>query len=60
MFIETEATPNPNTMKFLPGQTVLGEKTAFFPAVKTPRPRRWRLRFSYYRIFAQFFMARIL
>lgn len=30
MFIETEATPNPNTLKFLPGQTVLGEKTAFF------------------------------
>ncbi|MFO0109249.1 MAG: NifU family protein [Alphaproteobacteria bacterium] len=30
MFIETEATPNPNTLKFLPGQAVLGEKTAFF------------------------------
>ncbi len=30
MFIQTEATPNPNTMKFLPGQDVLGEKTAFF------------------------------
>lgn len=30
MFIQTEPTPNPNTMKFLPGQTVLGEKTAFF------------------------------
>ena len=26
----TEATPNPNTMKFLPGQPVLGDKTAFF------------------------------
>ena len=30
MFIQTEATPNPNTMKFLPGQTVLAERTAFF------------------------------
>lgn len=30
MFIQTEATPNPNTMKFLPGQDVLGDKTAFF------------------------------
>ena len=30
MFIQTEATPNPNTMKFLPGQDVLGERTAFF------------------------------
>ena len=30
MFIQTESTPNPNTMKFLPGQVVLGDKTAFF------------------------------
>ncbi len=30
MFIQTEATPNPNTLKFLPGQAVLGDKTAFF------------------------------
>lgn len=30
MFIQTEATPNPNTLKFLPGQDVLGDKTAFF------------------------------
>ncbi|MFM9889055.1 MAG: NifU family protein [Rickettsiales bacterium] len=30
MFIQTEATPNPNTMKFLPGQEVLGSRTAFF------------------------------
>ena len=27
MFIQTEATPNPATLKFLPGQTVLGEGT---------------------------------
>ena len=30
MFIQTEPTPNPNTFKFLPGQDVLGDKTAFF------------------------------
>ena len=30
MFIQTEATPNPNTLKFLPGKEVLGDKTAFF------------------------------
>lgn len=30
MFIQTETTPNPNTLKFLPGQEVLGGKTAFF------------------------------
>lgn len=27
MFIQTEATPNPATMKFLPGRTVMGEGT---------------------------------
>ena len=31
MFIETESTPNPATLKFLPGQAVLGDKTADFP-----------------------------
>ncbi|WP_298213936.1 NifU family protein [Acidocella sp.] len=31
MFIETEATPNPATLKFLPGQVILGDKTADFP-----------------------------
>ncbi len=31
MFIETEGTPNPATLKFLPGQEILGDKTADFP-----------------------------
>ena len=31
MFIQTESTPNPATLKFLPGQTVLEEGTADFP-----------------------------
>jgi Fe-S cluster biogenesis protein NfuA len=30
MFIQTEATPNPATLKFLPGQSVLGEGTMEF------------------------------
>jgi len=30
MFIQTEATPNPQTLKFLPDVTVLGTGTAFF------------------------------
>ena len=32
MFIQTEATPNPATLKFIPGRTVLGEGTAEFRA----------------------------
>ena len=31
MFIQTESTPNPATLKFLPGKTVLDEGTADFP-----------------------------
>ena len=30
MFIETEGTPNPETLKFLPGRDILGDKTADF------------------------------
>jgi len=40
MFIQTESTPNPATLKFLPGQSVLGQGTADFPnaeaAAKSP------------------------
>ena len=32
MFIQTESTPNPATLKFLPGQQVMGSGTADFPA----------------------------
>jgi len=32
MFIQTESTPNPATLKFLPGQSVLGQGTADFPS----------------------------
>jgi Fe-S cluster biogenesis protein NfuA len=34
MFIQTESTPNPATLKFLPGQTVLDAGTADFPSVE--------------------------
>lgn len=44
MFIQTETTPNPATLKFLPGETVLGGGTADFPTVeaaaKSPIARR--------------------
>jgi Fe-S cluster biogenesis protein NfuA len=35
MFIQTESTPNPATLKFLPGQTVLEMGTADFPSAET-------------------------
>ncbi|CUH38881.1 Fe/S biogenesis protein NfuA [Jannaschia seosinensis] len=44
MFIQTETTPNPATLKFLPGQTVLDAGTADFPTAdtgaKSPLARR--------------------
>ena len=35
MFIQTESTPNPATLKFLPGQTVLEAGSADFPTADT-------------------------
>ena len=44
MFIQTESTPNPATLKFLPGRTVLQTGTADFPSVenseKSPLAKR--------------------
>ena len=44
MFIQTEPTPNPATLKFLPGKTVLGEGTADYrdvaEAVLSPLAQR--------------------
>ena len=44
MFIQTETTPNPATLKFLPGRPVMAEGTAFFPskddALRSPLARR--------------------
>ena len=38
MFIQTESTPNPATLKFLPGQSVLDAGTADFPTPDTAAP----------------------
>ena len=40
MFIETEGTPNPATLKFLPGRYVMGDGTADFasPALGRAQP----------------------
>ncbi|WP_118135853.1 NifU family protein [Oceanicella sp. SM1341] len=44
MFIQTESTPNPATLKFLPGETVMQAGTADFPssdtAASSPLARR--------------------
>ncbi len=44
MFIQTEATPNPATLKFLPGERVMREGTAIFPtredAARSPLANR--------------------
>lgn len=37
MFIQTEQTPNPATLKFLPGRDVMGTGTADFPTAETAR-----------------------
>jgi Fe-S cluster biogenesis protein NfuA len=39
MFIQTEETPNPVTLKFLPGRTVLESGTADFPTAEAARDR---------------------
>ena len=42
MFIQTEATPNPSTLKFLPGRTVLPQGTLHMPTFGgCPASRRW-------------------
>jgi Fe-S cluster biogenesis protein NfuA len=33
MFIQTEQTPNPQTLKFLPGKVIMEEGTAFFQSI---------------------------
>jgi Fe-S cluster biogenesis protein NfuA len=45
MFIQTEATPNPATLKFIPGKTVLGDGTAEYrsPSEATLSPLAQRL-----------------
>ena len=38
MFIQTESTPNPATLKFLPGRTVLADGAADFPSREAAGP----------------------
>lgn len=38
MFIQTEATPNPATLKFLPGRPVMGEGSVYFASVDQAAP----------------------
>lgn len=39
MFIQTEATPNPATLKFLPGKEVMGDRgTAFYTDLESAKP----------------------
>ena len=37
MFIQTEQTPNPQTLKFLPGKVVMEEGTAFYQNIDEAR-----------------------
>ncbi len=39
MFIQTEETPNPMTLKFLPGRAVLGSGTADFVSAEAASGR---------------------
>ena len=40
MFIQTESTPNPATLKFIPGQDVMEVGTADFPIRRHGQARR--------------------
>ena len=48
MFIQTEATPNPATLKFLPGRVVLAEST--FEARDAEAAARYVLQNVWYRL----------
>ena len=41
MFIQTETTPNPATMKFLPGRAVLESGTLDMPTREAAANRAW-------------------
>jgi hypothetical protein len=41
MFIQTETTPNPEVLKFLPGREVLGEGAREFRTPKRATSRPW-------------------
>ena len=41
MFIQTEQTPNPATLKFLPGRPVMARGTANFTDAAAAQAHRW-------------------
>ena len=41
MFIQTEPTPNPSTLKFIPGKAVLADGTVDFRDPEEAAIRRW-------------------
>ena len=56
MFIQTEITPNPSTMKFIPGRVVLKEGTAFYKNKEEASDSPFALRlFSYENVEGVFF-----
>ena len=56
MFIQTEQTPNPATLKFLPGRTVIGIGNREFPGTqRCRRARRWPSGCSSFPKWAAFF-----
>ena len=44
MFIQTEQTPNPQTLKFLPGKVVMKEGTAFYQSVEEAKDSPFAIR----------------
>ena len=43
MFIQTERTPNPETLKFIPGRVVMKEGTAFFQSINVNRNSKLKI-----------------
>ena len=44
MFIQTEQTPNPQTLKFLPGKIVMKEGTAFYQTIDEAKDSPFAIR----------------
>ena len=58
MFIQTEATPNPATLKFMPGQAVMGTRPpADFPNAEAAKPHRSPALFAVEHVTGVFFGA---
>ena len=60
MFIQTESTPNPATLKFLPGHTVLQNGTADFPSSENSEKSPLAKRILVLKAYQEFFLGLIL